>query len=284
MLWLNNNRFPVGMFPNHETYLQVETIRAYLNSTGENVIKMRFEDNNDLINLMLLKRHLDDCGVHNTSLFTPFFPYSTMDHSDGSRPLSLKYVAEFINHLGFQAVYTAEPHSTVLDALVDRIRILNYKDVLLGRIRQEFSHNSFVFCFPDLGADKRYKNLFEGKYPTLTFQKDRDFGSGKIRGMRCADVIPTPQEDAVYVILDDLCRKGGTFIGCADVLRQAGAQKIVLCVTHTEMGAYAGILREDSPVDMVYTTDSCLHDDRPDYSKLNVFEVFSDSHWESRLA
>lgn len=258
MLYLDNTPVPAGYFPNKELYLETLFLQS-LSESREHTIGLRFESNDDLLALSFLKGQMDDMGFENVSLFCPFFPYSTMDHVEkNQRPLSLKYVAQIINSLHFKQVTVWEPHSTVLNALVDRLvpcasKTMELFHVAWGEIEGD---NDPVVCFPDLGAEKRYSGMCGGLY-TLTFQKRRDFKTGKIIGMRCVDDISVAKGKPC-IILDDLCRGGRTFVGCADILREAGAEKVILCVTHMEPGAFSGVLKDDSPVDTVYATDSCL--------------------------
>ena len=258
MLYFNGKPLTVGYFPNKELYLDTDFLeRQYRHRDW--VISLRFESNDDLIALALLKGQMDDMGFENVTLFCPFFPYSTMDHvEDNTRPLSLKYVAQFINRLNFKKVSVWEPHSTVLAALVDRLDVYGSKTMELFRIAMDYlpGVKDPVICFPDLGAEKRYVGNC-GDYHTLTFQKVRDFSSGKITGMRCVDDI-SAASGKTCILLDDLCRGGRTFIGCAELLKEAGAQQVILCVTHMEQGAFNGVLKDGSPVDKVYATNTCL--------------------------
>lgn len=259
MLLLNGYGVPTGKFPNRETYIGTDRLEEKL-LPDRQIIQMHWEDNDDLMNLMLLKGTLDDMGVGPVDLFIPYFPYSTMDHTDGSKSLSLRYVAAMVNGMKFRTVYVAEPHSSVVMALVDRVQQVGVMDRLVKRAMDTIldavkDPGRPVFCFPDLGAAKRYAGRIGKGYQTLTFEKDRDFATGKILGMRCIDQIPDGEN--CYIILDDLCRRGGTFMMCADLLRKAGAKYVALCVVHTENGASNGVLKKDSPVDRVFTTDSC---------------------------
>lgn len=269
MLYLNGEPVKTGKFPNMETYVDV---RNELLCRQSHRITMKFEGNDDFINLMLLKKALDEKGGWPITLEVPYFPYSTMDHTDGSRALSLKYVAQFINSLNFVKVIAWEPHSTVLEALVDRVEVENTTEKVLANAFYK-AGNKTILCFPDNGAAKRYEHLCKEGDKVLTFSKKRDFTTGKILGMQCQDDLSVVDKDTTCIIVDDLCRRGGTFMGCGKILKDAGAGEVILCVTHLEQGAFDGVLKDDSPVDKVFATRSCFVGSDPACAKLHLVAV-----------
>ena len=113
-----------------------------------------------------------------------------------------------------------------------------------------------MICYPDKGARKRFNSLGEdaGK-PQIYCEKVRDFSTGKIMGL---DLI-TDGYDVTgkrVLIVDDLCSAGGTFYYTAQKLREAGASKVDLVVTHMENNVLNGkILQttdEKTVIDHIY--------------------------------
>ena len=308
MLYLNGKEVEQNFFPNRETYLDIpllfRTRADSAQATQPVVIGMKFESNDDLIDLMNLKRYLDNLGYKDIVLKVPYFPYSTMDHTDGTRPLALKSVAEFINGLGFSRVLVYEPHSPVLEALVNNIDVRmttahiipralyapsNAKYLLsaIGRDQGEKCGRVFL-VYPDSGAAKRYNGIIgrdqncelnmycasaEWNYdPVIVFDKERNFKDGKLGAMKPLTTLPHFRDSDVCIIVDDLCRKGRTFMEAAKVLAEAGAKHIRLCVTHLERIAFHGVLLDDSPIEKVFATDACI----PADPKLNGIPEYED--------
>jgi ribose-phosphate pyrophosphokinase len=83
--------------------------------------------------------------------------------------------------------------------------------------------------------------------------KKRDPETGKLDGFSIYDYDPNPNSNGTeLLIVDDICDGGGTFVGLAKKLREAGAKKVHLFVTH-------GIFSKGVPlegIDTIYTTDS----------------------------
>jgi len=62
-------------------------------------------------------------------------------------------------------------------------------------------------------------------------------------------------EGRSVVVIDDICSKGGTFMGLAKELKKRNAGKIYLVVSHYENSADILTLKE-SGIDKVFTTPS----------------------------
>lgn len=93
------------------------------------------------------------------------------------------------------------------------------------------SPESKINClaFPDEGACKRFKGLFEPAFPdwpVVTCGKVRD---GEKRIVTIQDGNP---KDLHCVIIDDLVQTGGTLIECAGAIKAAGAVSVSAFVTH----------------------------------------------------
>lgn len=262
MLYLDRKPVTAGRFPNGETYVDLDRVNA-LDPDLPHEVCMKFEGNDDLIDLMLLKRALDDAGISKVRLIAPCFPYSTMDRTEGVRALSCKYVSEFINLLKFTQVEIWEAHSSVVLATLDRVRNDSEKTARIARtviqtlVAEGKAPHELVVVFPDGGAAKRYGKQF-CDLASVTLEKERNFSDGRITGVKVSAPIPPELRGKTAVIVDDLCRAGGTFVAAGAELKRLGAERVILCVTHTEDGIYHGGLLDGEEVDAVYTTDSCF--------------------------
>jgi ribose-phosphate pyrophosphokinase len=64
------------------------------------------------------------------------------------------------------------------------------------------------------------------------------------------------------LIVDDICSRGGTFYHSAKALKEAGANKIYLYVTHLETTVFDGDLLNSGLVEKIYTTKSIFPNDK----------------------
>lgn len=255
MISMNGWVRPTGKFPNGETWID---IGCQFETKHMNRIEVKFESNDDLINLMCLKRHCDSMRLK-CCLIIKNFPYGRMDRFNKDYPFSLKYIAEFINNLNFEYVNVSEPHSDVTNALVDRIvvdhTIWKYLETVSGALEMNIKED-FIF-FPDAGAQKRYGNIAEFGFEIATGNKLRDFKSGDIISYEINYNKNLPTKDKKVLIVDDLCCGGRTFIEAAKKIReQFETENIFLFVAHCEPAIFNGEILTTDLIKKVFTTCS----------------------------
>lgn len=276
MIILNGLEVQFESFPNGETKLLQETVWA---SAMGNIIDFKYEEDGDLIKLMFVKKFVDGFG-YPTRLTIEYMPYSRMDRSENKSPFTLKYISEFINNLNFDRVKVIEPHSDVTPALLDRSESLYINFDLLEKVCKEIGFDKEIdyLFFPDAGAQKRYHSL-KG-YKQLVGYKNRNFLTGDITDLEVVGKIPELPGGRQILIVDDLSSKGTTFLHSGRALKHLGFAKVHLLVAHCENAIFDGeLLRGNSPIDKIFTTDSIIdttidHNSGNDYEeKLTIYKL-----------
>jgi ribose-phosphate pyrophosphokinase len=260
LIKLNGTELIFKSFPNGETLVDGDKISDLLVSDS-NLIVFKYENDSDLIKLLLVKSHIDATINTETSLRIFYMPYSRMDRVEGESVFTLKYISKLINSLDFYNVEISEPHSDVTLALVDN-SFPSYPTIkLLSSVMDEvnFDKESDYLFFPDSGAAKRYSKV-KG-FKTLIGHKERDFQTGDIKRL---DILGSVEGSGFKVIiLDDLSSYGGTFLKSAEKLSEIGASEIYLLVGHAEESIYKGkVFEEGSLIDKVFTTDSIISEEK----------------------
>lgn len=265
MIYLNDKKIKIKRFPNGESLISSEDLNI---SEGINVIKLKFESDNDITHLLFLKGHLDELKVK-CKLFVAYMPYSRMDRTEGITVFTLKHLCKLINALGFEEVSIYEPHSDVCVALLDRVKIINMSEILAKKVLEKVvdEKEPVYLVYPDAGAAKRYGKQIEYE-KILTANKERDFKTGFINKLDINGTVESKKFKAI--IVDDLCSKGGTFILTATKLREMGAGEIYLVVTHCEDTIFDGDILKSDLITKVFTTNSILS---KLHEKLEVTEV-----------
>lgn len=287
MIKINNIEIKSGNFPNGETYVDLPNeIMATVRATGAYHVDFKFESNQDIWNLMQIADRLKqkNCPRY---LKMDYVPYSRMDRSEESRLFSLKTFANLINSMNFDSVTIMEPHSDVTPALFDRLVVRDMSARLawtllkqkfgiifmgdnIDEVNQQMAEKKICFVWPDGGAEKRYGKQIKCRN-TMTVGKARDFNSGRVETKYVIGA--EDHQDCEYaIIVDDLCSRGGTFIGAAKKLREnlPNLKKVYLVVTHCENTIADGEIFTTDLIDAVYTTDSILNTERVSHHKLYV--------------
>ena len=271
MISINGEKIDINKFPDGTLLLK------YI-ATEEARVHWLFENNEELVALIYLAKHLRFHGVKVMTLNMPYLPNARQDRVKKPEDVfTLKYFAEVINSLGFDKVYVVDPHSSVSEALIDRLVVLNdtldelhqivINKLTRGDYMNEHGVTPLIMFYPDEGAMKRYSSPTNRPYAFGI--KNRDWSTGEIKGLDVAGEVEQIK-DGVVLIIDDICSRGGTFYHSAKKLRELGAKHIFLCITHCENSILEGSLLTGELIDRVFTTRSLF---TQNHNKIEIIDV-----------
>lgn len=186
-------------------------------------------------------------------LIYPYLPYARQDRVIAeNEPFSLKIFCDLLNSQDFQSITIVDPHSDVVGALIDNCNIWQQWTIAQQVIPSSLRNNlEVIFVSPDAGAYKKLSKLMPDDNRIAIGVKKRD-ASGKITHTNVFSPIEIAGRECV--IVDDICDGGRTFIELAKELKNKGAQKIYLYVTHGIFPNGFGGLKQY--IDHIYTTNS----------------------------
>lgn len=254
MIELNGKKIEIGNFPDGTLLIKENIAREY-DSERSATVRWCFENNEELVALIYIVKHLKAHGVAKIHLDMPYIPNARQDRVKSDEDIfTLKYFSEVINWLGFASVTVLDPHSTVSEALFDNIIIKTPKDNI-AKVISEIGDENLIMFYPDEGAMKRYSALADK--PFAFGIKKRDWATGQIKGL---DVSGATEliEGSRILIVDDICSKGGTFYHSAKELKNLGAKEVYLYISHCENSILHGEVLTSGLIERVFTTDSIL--------------------------
>lgn len=235
-------------------------INQLFKDSKEAEIRWHYENNEELVALIFLAKHLRRIGFTYIKLDMPYIPNARQDRVKSEEDVfTLKYFAEIINNLAFDKVSVLDPHSSVSEALFNNLYIENPQYYIEGIIKdinercEMSAQNPLIMFYPDEGAMKRYSNLIEMPYAFGI--KNRDWKTGKILGLDVSGATDKIEGSRILIV-DDICSRGGTFYHSAKKLKELGAKEIYLYVSHCENTILNGDLLDSGLVERVYTTNS----------------------------
>lgn len=232
----------------------------------------------DLELIICAKKILDSLGVAQVVLHVPYFLGARSDRrfQDGTVHYLKEVICPIINSLKFNSVVVLDPHSDVLEACLDNmVKINNHllvKHALTAIDNKDGAQNRICLVSPDAGA---YKKIFDVAKEfsidkVITATKVRDLKTGKILHTE----VPTPDmhNNIKYVIVDDICDGGRTFIEIAKAIKMIRpSADLYLVVTHGIFSAGFGTL--DEYFEHIYTTNSVKEQEDIDFvTRFNVFK------------
>lgn len=254
MILFNGKKVEIGKFPDG-TILMKESIEKDFSVNREAKLTWLYENNEELIGLFYLTRHLQSHGIADIYLHMPYIPNARQDRVKNDEDVfTLKYFSEIINSLNFKSVRVLDPHSSVSEALINQIVIDTPKENIEKVISKvEKKEKQLIMFYPDEGAMKRYAGMINRPY---TFgMKKRDWENGEIQGL---DVLGRSEliKGSDVLIVDDISSRGGTFYFSAKALKEMGAENIYLYVSHCENTILEGDVLTSGLVTKVFTTNS----------------------------
>ena len=269
MIKVNDTEIKVGHFPDGTQSIEFSEDQPYY-STNE--VEWFYDSDEEVFTLMcvvdMIRRISKNSRI---KLWVPYLPNARMDRiKKPEQNFSLKVFADFINSLNFDKVVVYNVHSNVSEALINNIFNMDPNSDV-GAVISKYKPD--VIYFPDEGACKRYADLAcikEHGLPVIFGIKKRDFATGKILGLDVVSDIDLKGKKVL--IVDDIISKGFTFFYSGNKLKELGAVSIGLYASHCEDTILDGeLLKDKSPIDIIYTTDSILH---IEHNKIKIIRKF----------
>jgi ribose-phosphate pyrophosphokinase len=264
--------FKVSKFPDGQQTIDLSQKSDLLEDV---TIKSRLNTFRDLELIICATAALKNLNTPNIHLYVPYFIGARSDRKfvDGGVNYLKDVISPIINLQGYKSVTILDPHSDVLEATINNFRKVDNINLVKWSLTDIDNTNSarenLFLVSPDAGALKKVYNVAE-KFQIdniIVANKHRDIRTGKITHTE----VPNLDENSgkrKYVIVDDICDGGRTFIEIAKVILEKRPKsmygtEIYLVVTHGIFSA--GFLELSKYFDRIYSTNS--------YSDVNVEEI-----------
>ncbi len=215
----------------------------------------------DLIVALFLVDSVTQCGGLIERLILPYVPGARQDRINftGDVLFTSASVASLINDRPFNLVKILDPHSTTI-----RSFIRNVAEYPLGKVADMLPNTYDGVIAPDKGAMRRAAVFAAamGHRPLIQAEKQRDPSNGVLSGFAVK-----VEKGKHYLVADDICDGGGTFIGLAEKIKEQGATAD-LYVSHGIFSKGTKHLRQYYK--NIYSTNSLAINDSAEVNVLDV--------------
>jgi ribose-phosphate pyrophosphokinase len=281
-------KFRINRFPDGQQSVTLEMGMDHLTAKYADAVKIysRLNTFQDLELIICATAALRNTGIQHIVLYTPYFMGARSDRrfTEGDANYLKQVICPIINAQKFDTVIVLDPHSDVLEACLDNYeKIDNHaivKHSLTDIDNKNDAQDRIVLVSPDAGA---YKKIFDvaQKFDIrkiITATKVRDIKTGKI--LHTEIPVLDQHENLRYVIVDDICDGGRTFIELAKAIHDSRpTAEVYLIVTH---GIFSNSFYELSKhIKKVYSSNSYSDIDVEHHSDYTVskdylmqFDVF----------
>jgi ribose-phosphate pyrophosphokinase len=274
-------KYKISKYPDGQQDLMITKLGIInpINTVNGVQIVSRLNNFKDLELIICANQALREMGVRIVKLYVPYVTGGRSDRKfeDGGVNYVKNVISPIINSQNFDKVTILDPHSSVLEACInnfdsiDNIKLVKF--ALTDIDNKNGAQDRICLVSPDAGA---YKKIFDvASYfkieNLITATKIRDIKTGKIIHTEVPNIDKDKQFK--YVIVDDICDGGRTFIEIAKVIKEKDENaKIYLIVTHGIFSA--GFLELNKWFERIYTTNSYSDVDVDNYSDYTVSNDF----------
>ena len=259
-------------FANGETYVRFgESVRgadAFLIQSHPAPINQWLME--QLIMLDSLKR----ASAKSITVVSPFYPYARQDKKHrGREPISARLIADLYKTAGADRLMSVDLHTAQIqgffDGPVDHLMAI---PLLSDYVRSVVDVDNVTVVSPDTGRVRVAEQWAErlGGAPLAFVHKTRDITVpnqavskeivGNIKGRTC-------------VLIDDMIDTGGTITGAVKVLKDQGAQNVIIAATHAVFSGPAVERLSSCGADKVVVTDTLPVPPENQFENLEVLSI-----------
>lgn len=241
----------------------------------------------DIMHLALVKSAVDDIASDLlVELIMPYIPYARQDRAvNEGEPFALKVFANMLNAMKFDKVTVSDPHSQVAGTLINKCFIRHQHELFRAFSRIKCENGSIegaIIISPDKGAThKSYELAKEIGSDIIYATKKRNKLTGKLSTpslvitQNTLELLKDKARSGRFVVVDDICDGGGTFIQLAELLKEEyGIKNLELLVTH---GIFANGAKEKLK-QAGYSEVSAIYDWTKD-----MHHSLNQKYWENTL-
>lgn len=253
-------KYKISRFPDGQQTIDIieESHFSLLHQVVE--IRSRLNSFRDLELIICANQALRNEKVSAVFLYVPYFLGARSDRKFqyGGVNYLKQVICPIINSQNFDRVSVMDPHSDVLEACLNNFhKYDNFAlvDDALSYLIKDGEEDKIVLVSPDAGA---YKKVYD---VARHFNIEKIITATKVRDLKTGNILRTEiptldqHKDLMYVIVDDICDGGRTFIELAKAIKNGRpSAKVYLIVTHGIFSA--GYEELGKHFEMIFTTNS----------------------------
>ena len=235
--------------------------------------------NDEFVEILFFADALKRSNAVSVTLVIPYFGYAKGDKKDEPRvSIRARVCAESMELAGCDRFITMDLHSPQVQGFFKRpMDHLYAMPMLCETIKQRFDLTNGVIVSPDSGFAKQARKFAAWlKLPVAIGDKTRTDHSENAKVLEVLGDV----EGKDCLIVDDFTTSGGTLVNVAMALKARGAKKICAMLSHNIISKQGVELINQSPIDMVLSTDTIVNNniiDQPKFEMVSVAPMFAET-------
>ena len=211
--------------------------------------------NNEFVEILFWMDAMKRASANSVTAVIPYFGYAKGDKKDEPRvSIRARVCADAIEHAGADRVVTMDLHAPQVQGFFKKPSDHLYsKPMLCEYVKSLGITDNLVVVSPDAGFAKDARGYADYLgLPVAIGDKTRYAHDEKAKVL---DVIGHV-EGKDCLIVDDFTISGGTLVEIAEALKSKGANHIYACLSHVLIREKGVQAIENSPIEMLISTDS----------------------------
>jgi len=202
----------------------------------------------------------------------PYFGYARQDiqHRPGEC-ISVNVIIRFLETIGFDKIYTVDLHDAATEGVFSiPFKNLSALPILADAVKKYLFDKKLAnagnliektaIISPDQGGIERTR-----KFSSHFYRGEKgDFSLSLIEKKRNLTIAHQSQaldlygdvKNKIAIIVDDIITSGTTLLNAAKLCFKKGAKKVIAVVVHHDLSPKASPLIQNSPIELIFTTDS----------------------------
>lgn len=218
------------------------------------IIQSTFAPSDNIMELLILIDAAKRASAHRITAVIPYFGYARQDRKDQPRvSITAKLVANLLTEAGADRVVTLDLHTPQLQGFFDIPLDHLYASRVLLKVLREEGLDNLAVAAPDVGGAKTARSYAKRLGGDLVLVDKRRPAANVSEVMNIIGEVNGKN----VIIIDDLIDTGGTFVKCAEALKNAGAKKIIGACSHAVFsGTALDKIESSDAVEKVFVTDT----------------------------
>ncbi len=231
------------------------------------------EPNDEFTELLFWIDAFKRSSANSVTAIIPYFSYAKGDKKDEPRvSIRARVCADCIEAIGVDRVIFMDLHSPQVQGFFKKpVDHLSAQPLLCEYVRRQgIIDDGLVVVSPDAGSAKRAHTFAEALHCCVAIGDKTRFDHtsdakvlniiGDVRGKNC-------------LVVDDFSITGGTLVDIARGLKEAGAEKIYVALSHNVMNATALRRIQDSPIEWLVATDTVECPEAASFNKIHTISA-----------
>ncbi len=232
----------------------------------------------NLMELLIMIDAAKRASARKVTAVIPYFGYARQDRKDQPRvSITAKLVANLLTKAGADRIITMDLHAPQIQGFFDIPVDHLYSSAVYVSFFTEKNIPDLTVVSPDVGGIKMARAFAKRLGADLILIDKRRPKPNQAEVMNIIGEV----NNRNILIVDDLIDTAGTFCSAVDALKKAGARDIYGACTHPLFSGKASERIANSPVAMVYITDSIAlnanHNGSDKLEVLTVADIFGEA-------